>query len=186
MITYTIDKGKTFFSQDFSQILCSFSYKSDEEDAVRPECFGMFVADVDWKGYFTDPILARYQQVGNGESWLESLDPDPVVFNDIFYNKLVEYTKLSKGKFGMAIEIDDEDFNEIDSDENLGDLFTEDEEIAIFNEMFSTTEFIEAFKNELDNPAKYNLLSAIAYFQKNAPIVATESIIPNIKFKKFL
>jgi hypothetical protein len=187
MILYAVDQGKTYFSEDFRQIFCTFSYITTGTKVIGDEVenFGMFIADVNWDGFFTDPILARYQKVALGESWLDSLDPDPAVFNDLFYNKLCEYLVVARGKFGMAIEVEDEDLVEIDADTNEDDLYTEIEELAIFEDMFNSSVFIEAFKDELDDPAKPTLLSAIAYFQKNE-LVVRESNAKRFKFRKFL
>lgn len=187
MILYAVDQGKTYFSEDFKQILCSFSYISEGSDVVgdEEEYFGMFIADIDWVGFFQDPIITRYLKVAFGESWLYAFEPDTAIVNDLFYNKLTEYLTIARGKIGMAIEIDTEDFEEIDLDTNENDLYTEEQEIEIFDEMFNSSVFIEAFKDELDDPAKPTLVSAITYHQKN-DMVVKESLSKRFKFRKFL
>jgi hypothetical protein len=164
MIYYAVDKGKTFFSKDYSQLSCSFSYL---DDITGDEFFGMFVGDVNWAGYFIDPIICRFMEIEAGASWLGSMDSDLTIINDLYYNKLVEYISLASDENGLALEIDDEDFDTITSDSTEGDLYSEREEVKLFKTMFHSVIFIEAFKDELDDPAKDGLLSAIAYFQEH-------------------
>ena len=189
MTQYFVTNGKTFFSEDFSHIYSSFSLKTDTPDENGKSQFnGMFVGDIDWEGYFTDPILCRFHNLEAGSHWLGAYVEDNRP-NDIFFNKLVEYINLSRSSNGdIALVVSDDAASTLSIDDD-DDYFTDKEELIIFDKMFNEVSFLEKFKDELDDPSKYNLTSALHFFKTigaftDEPAEVVESI--QDKFIKYL
>jgi hypothetical protein len=152
MINYEIKKDGVKFSQDFSTVSVKFSYTNDEEKIAK--FYGEFSCNVNWDGYFADPIINRL--VSNEDqhaNWLKNFTI-PLQLNDLFYNKLTEYMDLNP----ESLEIDDK--------ENITtNLYTDEQELDIYETLFSDLKFIEEFKDALNNPARPTLTTALIYFK---------------------
>ncbi len=165
MIKYSVTKNKVNFTPDFSHLICEFSYVIDHPDINENQNFyGLFVGHIDWDSYFIDPILCRFNNVPEGDNWLSSADITEL--NDLYYNKLAEYTSIDKDAGGeLMLKIEDTVVYDLFHKEKDYYENEEEKEEKIFNSMFNDQPFIEQFKDALADPSKYNLTSALIYFQ---------------------
>lgn len=165
MIKYSVANNKITFTPDFSHLICEFSYVIDSSDVNENQNFyGMFIGDIDWNSYFVDPILCRFNNVPEGDSWLSSADISEL--NDLYYNKLAEYITIDKDAGGqLMIKIEDTVVHDLFHKQQDYYENEEEKEEKIFNSMFNNLPFMEQFKDALADPSKYNLTSALLYFQ---------------------